>query len=110
MHGTPRPSNPAEEAFLAIGSGAALWLTEAAAVGVSRPRPKMAEAVALAVLHGTAGVDWALGHAAVLGRFGDGDLASIVAHQAAAGDGPTRRASEDHTLQPGTSAWEGFGR
>ena len=110
LHRTPRPGNAGEEAFLAIGSGAVLWLTEAGATGVSRPRPKMAEAVALAALHGTATVDWALGHAAVLGRFGDGDLASIIAHQAAAGAGQTRRASEDHTLQPGTSAWEGFGR
>ena len=45
-----------------------------------------------------------------MGRFGDGDLASIIAHQAAAGTGQARRASEDHTLQPGTSAWEGFGQ
>ena len=110
LHRTPRPSNPAEAAFLAIGSGAVLWLTEAGAAGVCRPRPKMADAVALAALHGTATVDWALGHAAVLGRFGDGDLASIIAHQAAAGPGHPRRASEDHTLQPGTSAWEGFGQ
>jgi len=110
LHRTPRAGNAAEEAFLAIGSGAALWLTEAAAAGVSRPRSKMADAVALAALHGTAAVDWALGHAAVMGRFGDGDLASIIAHQAAAGTGEPRRASEDHTLQPGTSAWEGFGQ
>jgi hypothetical protein len=110
LNRTPRPGNAAEEAFLGIGSGAVLWLTEAGAAGVSRPRPKMADAVALAALHGTAAVDWALGHAAVLGRFGDGDLASIIAHQAAAGAGQLRRASEDHTLQPGTSAWEGFGR
>jgi hypothetical protein len=110
LHRTPRPSNPAEEAFLAIGSGAVLWLTEAGAAGVARPRPKMADAVALAALHGTAAVDWALGHAAVTGRFGDGDLASIIAHQATAGTGEARRASEDHTLQPGAAAWEGFGR
>jgi hypothetical protein len=30
-------------------------------------------------------VDWALGHAAVSGRFGEGDLASILAHHAPAG-------------------------
>ena len=58
----------------------------------------------------TATVDWALGHAAVMGRFDEGDLASIIAHQATAAAGETRRASEDHTLQPGSSAWEGFGQ
>jgi len=110
LHRTPRPANPAEAAFLAIGAGAALWLTEAAAAGVCRPRPKMADAVALAALHGTASVDWALGHAAVMGRFDDGDLGSIIAHQAAVGAGDVCRASEDHTLQGGTSAWEGFGQ
>lgn len=110
LNRTPRPSNAAEEAFCAIGPGAALWLTEAGAAGVCRPRPKMAEAVALAALHGTAAVDRALGEAAVMGRFDEGDLASIIAHHASAGAGELRRASEDHTLQPGTSAWEGFGR
>ena len=59
----PEANNAAEEAFLAIGSGAAPWLTEVGAGGVARPRPKMAVAVALAALHGTAAVDWALGHA-----------------------------------------------
>jgi hypothetical protein len=45
-----------------------------------------------------------------MGRFGEGDLSSIIAHQASAGPGTARRADEAHTLQPGTSAWEGFGR
>jgi hypothetical protein len=61
-------------------------------------------------LHGVTAVDWALGHAAVTGRFAEGDLASIIAHQASAKTGEARRASEEHTLQPGTSAWEGFGQ
>ena len=78
--------------------------------GVARPRPKMAEAVALAALHGITAVDWALGHAAVMGRFAEGDLASIIAHHASAAPGEPRSAGDDHTLQPGTSAWEGFGR
>jgi len=110
LNRTPRASNGAEAAFLSLGAGAALWLTEAAAAGVTRPKPKMAEAVALAALHGTAAVDWALGHAALTGRFAEGDLAAIIAHQASANPGEARRASEDHTLQPGTSAWEGFGQ
>ena len=110
LHRTPKAGNDAEAAFLALGAGAALWLAAAAEAGAARPRPKMAEAVALAALHGTATVDWALGHAAVMGRFAEGDVSSIIAHQAAAGSGEARRADEAHTLQPGTSAWEGFGR
>jgi len=110
LYRIPRATNEAEAAFLALGAGAALWLTVAGETGVARPRPKMAEAVALGALHGTAVVDWALGHAAVMGRFAEGDLASIIAHHASATPGEARSADEGHTLQPGTSAWEGFGR
>ena len=46
------PRTDAEGAFLAIGEGAALWLTEAGAAGTARVRAKMAEAVSLAALHG----------------------------------------------------------
>ncbi len=87
-----------------------MWLSAAGETGVARPRPKMAEAVALAALHGTATVDWALGHAAVMGRFAEGDVASIIAFHAAAAPGDALQAGPDHTLQPGASAWEGFGR
>ncbi|MGH3634150.1 MAG: hypothetical protein ACRDTS_08670 [Mycobacterium sp.] len=45
----------------------ALWLTEA---------------VDLAALHDAAVVDRALGQAATAGRFGYGDLATILTHQA----------------------------
>lgn len=107
---TPQPANTAEAEFLAIGDGAALWLKEAGAVGVGRVRAKMANAVALAKLSGVEAVNWALGHAAVYGRFAEGDLAAIVAHRAAAADGDHATASEDHSLQGGTRAWEGFGR
>jgi hypothetical protein len=106
----PRAQSAAEAEFLAIGEGAATWLTEAGAAGTSRVRVKMAEAVALAKLHGTARVSWALGHAAVHGRFAERDLALILAHQAAAAPGTARHAGEDYTLQAGTAAWEGFGR
>ena len=68
---------------------------------------KMADAVELAALHGTERVDWALGHAASFGRFADGDLASILA---ANPPGQRRSAGDVHSLQTGTSAWEGFGR
>jgi hypothetical protein len=55
-------------------------------------------------------VNWALGHAAVYGRFADRDLVSIIAHRAAASAGAAQRASEDHSLQAGTDAWKEFGR
>lgn len=106
----PRPTNAAEEAFLAIGPGAASWLEEAAAEGVRGIAAKMAEAVALAKLRGQGAVDRALGTAALAGRFSEGDLRSILDHQAFH-DAPTApsRAGEQHSLQPGTSAWSGFG-
>jgi Mu transposase-like protein len=110
LHRTPVPADQSEAEFLAIGAGAALWLTEAGANGVSRVRAKMADAVTLAKLSGVDAVDWALGHAAVHARFAEDDLASILAHRAGAAPGEARRAGETHSLQPGTSAWEGFGR
>lgn len=110
LNRTPRPKSMTDTAFLSIGEGAASWLTEAAAVGTSRVRAKMAEAVTLSVLHGVAVVDRALGHAAVMGRFGEGDLASIIAHLASEPSQSTQRASESQSLQNSTSVWEGFGR
>lgn len=105
----PRPRGTAESAFLALGDGARLWLVEAAAAGASRVRVKMAEAVTLASLHGHAEVDRALGVAATAGRFSDGDLASVLAHQANAAPGGTSRAGEQHTLAQGTAGWNALG-
>ena len=71
----------------------------------------MAEAVDLAKLHGNQRVDRALGTCADAGRFADGDLASILAHQQAQGEliaFPVR--SEAKSLQCSTRSWEGFGR
>ena len=73
-------------------------------------RRKMAEAVDLAKLHGAAEVDHALRACAEAGRFGDGDLASVLAHQQTGGElilFPAR--SEDHSLQRSTKSWEGLG-
>lgn len=109
LNRAPRAKTSGEAAFLAIGDGAAMWLTEAAAAGASRVRAKMAEAVELARLHGTAVADRALGQAATAGRFAEGDLAAILSHQAAGAPGPVNRASEDHTLAQGTARWAGFG-
>lgn len=107
----PRAQSAEEAAFLAIGSGAVKWLTAAAAVGAERVRRKMAEAVDLAKMHGAGEVDAALEAAADVGRFGEGDLASILAHRegAHAIEFPRRR-TEAATLQSSTAAWEGFGR
>lgn len=104
----PRAHTAEEASFLALGPGAAAWLTEAGATGVRRVRRKMAEAVALAKLHSVAEVDQALGTAALAGRFADNDVIRILAHQRETDAEPTR-ASETHSLQPGTSAWSTFG-
>ncbi len=106
----PRAASAAEEAFLAIGPGAAEWLREAAATGTARMRTKMAEAVSLAKLHSLAAVDQALGAAALAGRFGEEDLPMILAHQRhQPPTAPAARASETHSLQAGTRAWATFG-
>ena len=71
----------------------------------------MAEAVDLAKLHGAEPVNEALARCASYGRFADGDLASILAHQQTATVIPLPvRASEERSLQQSTRAWEGFGR
>jgi transposase len=96
------PRNDAEREFLAIGDGARIWLGEAAAAGTQKIRAKMEAAVTLAKVAGNTRVDWALGHAAVHGRFGHKDLASILnAHPPAT----TRQATETRSLAQGTSSW-----
>jgi hypothetical protein len=107
----PRARSEQEREFLAIGEGAERWLKHAAAEGTTRIRRKMAEAVDLAKLHGAGSVNHALGRCANYGRFADGDLASILAHQQTATviALPTR-APEGRSLQASTRSWEGFGR
>ena len=106
----PKANSAEEAAFLVIGDGAASWLTKAAAAGAGRVRRKIAEAVALSKLHGNEAVDEALAAAARAGRFGDGDLAAILAHHRTATviEFPAR-ASEQQSLQRSTAAWDGFG-
>jgi transposase len=107
----PRARNSEEREFLQIGEGAERWLTRAAADGTQRIRRKMAEAIDLAKLHGAGPVNDALARCATYGRFADGDLASVLAHQQTATVValPTRP-SEDRSLQRSTRSWEGFGR
>lgn len=110
---TPRAKTVAEQQFLALGEGAGLWLIEAAAAGCSRIRAKMAEAIDLAALHNPAVVDRALGQAATAGRFGHGDLAAILAHQAGDPNTPAitepTRAGEHNSLAQGTAGWAKLG-
>jgi transposase len=107
----PTARSSEERAFLAIGDGAERWLVNAAAAGAQRVRRKIAEAVDLAKLHGTAEVDRALRTCADAGRFADGDLASILTHQQQDGELiPFPSRSEDRSLQRSTRSWEGFGR
>jgi hypothetical protein len=98
--------------FLALGEGAHMWLTEAAAAGSTKMRVKMNQALGLAKLFDPAEVDWALGHAAVHSRFAEADLASILDHHAGTRTGGARiehRAGEDHSLTQGTAAWAQLG-
>jgi hypothetical protein len=107
----PRARSSEEQAFLQIGPGAEAWLIKAAAAGATRVRRKMAEAVDLAKLHGTVQVEHALGVCAQAGRFADGDLAAILAHQQSATViAFPARASQESSLQRSTRSWEGLGR
>ena len=106
----PRARNREEQAFLALGDGAERWLIKAAAAGAQRVRRKMAEAVDLAKLHDKGEVERALRTCADAGRFADGDLAAILAHQHTSGEVILFPAPEERSLQRSTRSWEGFGR
>ena len=101
----PKAKTSAEADFLALGGGARMWLTEAAAAGSTKMRLKMAAAVTLAKLGDPVKVDWALGHAAVNSRFAEADLALILDHHARTHPGPRHQASETRSLTQGTSSW-----
>lgn len=105
----PRAKNAAEAQFLELGDGARLWLSEATAAGSTKIRVKMSQALSLAKLFDPSEVDWALGHAAVHGRFAEADLASILDHHATAPADAQHRAGEDRSLTQGTSAWARLG-
>jgi hypothetical protein len=108
----PRARSLEERAFLALGEGAERWLISAAAAGTQRVRRKMADAIDLAKLHGAEQIEQALAGCANAGRFADGDLQAILAHQqrqAVVVPLPLR-ASEASSLQRSTRSWEGFGR
>jgi hypothetical protein len=106
----PRGATAEERAFLEIGAAAETWLIKAGAAGAQRVRRKMAEAVDLAKLHSTLEVERALRICAEAGRFADGDLTSILAHQQSSGEVIRFPAPEERSLQRSTRSWEGFGR
>jgi transposase len=106
---TPKPKTTADVDFLALGPGARLWLSEAAAAGTSKMRVKMAAAVQLAKLFPPVEVDWALGHAAVHGRFAEADLASILDHHHQQPNPGQQRAGEGQSLTQGTHSWASYG-
>ena len=70
----------------------------------------MAEAIDLAKLHGQEPVERALATCAHAGRFADGDLQAILAHQQPRAGVIPFPAPEDRSLQRSTRSWEGFGR
>lgn len=105
LHREPKARTAAEAAFLAVGQGAAAWLIEAAGAGTRSIEQKMREAVELTKVFDPAAVDRALGRAAITARFTTADLLSILSTPTPA----TTRASEDHSLQPGTAAWRHIG-
>ena len=107
---TPRAKTTAEAEFLALGEGARLWLSEAAAAGATKMRVKMGAAVELARLFSSTEVDWALGHAAVHGRFAEADLASILDHHHTGASAARQQATEDRSLTQGTQPWAGYGQ
>jgi len=104
----PRATKASEEAFLALGDGAALYLVEAAATGVRSLERRMAQAVTLSTLHGAANVDRALGIASMAGRFAHGDLESIIVHASGA-PGAAVVPPTEHSLAQGTKGWSLLG-
>jgi transposase len=102
----PKATNATEEAFLALGEGARRYLAEMAANGVRGITERMDEVLDLSRSLDRGPLDEALGLCALSGRFEVGDLASVLSTR----PGPLHRIGEEHSLQPGTKAWEGFGR
>ena len=91
---------------MALGEGARRYLAEMAASGIRGITERMDEALVLARSSEQGPLDEALGICALSGRFVAGDLASVLSARPAR----VHRVGEEHSLQPGTGAWEGFGR
>lgn len=105
-----QPTSKDEADFLSLGPEAETWLLAAATAGTSRIRTKMHAAVQAAGLYGSAAVCAALEAAAKAERFDEDALLDILDYQRYQSKTSITRASETHSLQPGTSAWAAFGK
>jgi transposase len=74
-----RPRTPAEKEFLALGPVAEVFLTGAAAAGVTKLTSEIAEILTLAAAHGTHPVLTALERAVAFSRWRAADVRSILA-------------------------------
>ena len=102
----PRATSERERRFLEIGENAERYLLSAAGAGIPQLAASLDEIVTLASLAGDDAVNTAQGVAADLGRFGDGDIASILG---SLDQGVNYRAANDRFLQNGTGSWQEFG-
>jgi transposase len=83
-----RPRTPAEKAFLGLGPVAEVFLTGAAAAGVTKLTTEITEILTLQAAHGTEPLLTALERAEAFSRWRAADVRSILA---AAGAAPTPR-------------------
>ncbi|WP_335990044.1 IS21 family transposase [Glycomyces sp. MUSA5-2] len=104
-----RPTSREEADFLALGPEAETWLIAAASAGTSRLRSKMRAATQAAALYGAEAVRAALEAAAKAERFEEDALVQILEYQRYQSKTGVTRATEAHSLQPGTSGWASFG-
>ena len=102
----PHARTKRERAFLGIGTNAERWLLKASQSGSGRIGAKLDEIVTLSCLHRSETVDRALGIAADHGRFGFGDIGSIIESPPL---GSRRRAAESSSIAASTSPWKDFG-
>lgn len=105
----PKPGNKIESQFLALGHEAEEWLIAAAAAGASRISQTMTRALEAVCDHGRPAVIRALATACTAERFDTASFDDILAYQQYRARAEVTRASEDHSLQPGTGAWASFG-
>ena len=102
----PQARTERERQFLGIGTNAERWLLKASQSGSGRIGAKLDEIVTLSRLHRSETVDRALGIAADHGRFGFGDIGSIIESPPL---GSRRRAAESSSIAASTSPWKDFG-
>jgi hypothetical protein len=103
---TPRPTSAAETAFLALGPGAEAWLVEAAAAGAVRVRSSWPRSS----WPRWPGARRSTPRSASRPRPGGSPITTCSRSCATAPPAQLVVADEAYSAQPGTAAWEGFGR